>query len=248
VTFATNDVFKPLKVNMELPAGTTIKCKVGAATYLQVNGLTSTIKITESSMVELTRMDFHGTGLSADTDTLLTVKYGTILSSVRKLSANSRYEVVTPKGKTAVRGTDFQVTVTALADGKDPVTYVVTYTCVVGQILVSADVDGKEAMKVLTSGQEWVPGEGDVKNAPPLTPVVVVMPPAPPEPASPPPPVQLQQPFDGNGAPNPAVDAGKNPFQRINPVPMPNPLPPPPPGPGTGGVVLTPSISPPTRH
>ena len=49
-------------------------------------------------MLELTRIDVHGTGRDADTETLLTVEYGTILYSVRKLSANSRYEVHTPNG------------------------------------------------------------------------------------------------------------------------------------------------------
>jgi len=189
----------PLKVNMQLPVGTTIKSSPGSDAYLQVNGFTSTIKVSELSMLELTRMDVHDTGRDADTETLLTVKYGTILYSVRKLSANSRYEVHTPKGVAAVRGTDFLVTVTALATGK----VLVTYSCVRGQLLVSADVDGEIVTKTLSTGQSWVPGEGDVKGGQILSVPPIDLPPMdfPPPPAVVPP-VVLQQPFNGSGAPN----------------------------------------------
>ena len=174
-------------------------------------------------MVELTKMDVHGTGPAADTETVLTVKYGTILYSVRKLSANSRYEVHTPNGVAAVRGTDFQVTVTTLATGKVRV----SYTCVTGQLLVSADVDGQIVTKVLATSQQWVPGEGDVVILPPgIGPGMLPSSPAvPPPPPVVPPPVVLQQPFSAGAAPNPAVDLGQNPYQRSAPLPIPDPRP-----------------------
>jgi hypothetical protein len=220
VAYATNGLFMPLKVNMQLPAGTTIKSSPDSDAYLQVNGLTSSIKVTENSEVELTKMDVHGTGPSADTETVLTVKYGTILYSVRKLSANSRYEVHTPNGLAAVRGTDFQVTVTALATGK----VLASYTCVTGQLLVSADVDGQNVTKVLATGQSWVPGEGDVNGGQFLFGSPFDLPPKvfPPPPAVVPP-VVLQQPFNGGAAPNPAVDVGQNPYKRVPPAPIPPP-------------------------
>ncbi len=160
VTYATGGVFLPLKINMDLPAGSTIKAGPGASAYLQVNGFTSTIKVTEDSTVVLTRMDVHGAGLDADTETVLTVKSGTILGKVKKLSANSRYEVHTPNGVAAVRGTDFQVTVTSLPAGRVQV----TYTCVTGQLLVSLNGIGQPVSKVLTSGQTWSLTAGDVRT------------------------------------------------------------------------------------
>ena len=220
VAYATNGLFRPLKINMALPPGTTIRSGQGSDSYLQVNGFTSTIKVTELSMLELTRMDVHGTGRDADTETLLTVKYGTILYSVRKLSANSRYEVHTPNGAASVRGTDFQVTVTALATGKVHV----SYTCVTGQLLVSADVDGQNVTKVLATGQQWVPGEGDVKSLPPA--VLIGIRASSPG-VLPPPAVVLQQPFNGSGAPDPAVDVGQTPFKRAMAPPT-TPVAPPP--------------------
>jgi FecR protein len=224
VTYAINGVFAPLKINMELAAGTTIKSGPGSDSYLQVNGFTSTVKVTEKSEVELTRMDVHGAGLGADTETVLTVKYGTILYSVRKLSANSRYEVHTPNGVAEVRGTDFQVTVTALPAGK----VLVTYLCVTGQLLVSAEVEGQNVTKVLTTGQQWVPGAGDVTDVPLTTVEEIGGPMSVQYKPLPPPPVVLQQPFNGSGAPNPAVDVGHDPFQHVTPVTIPNALPPPP--------------------
>lgn len=253
VTYATGGVFMPLKVNMQLPAGATIKAGPGASSYLQVNGFTSTIKVTEDSTVELTRMDVHGAGRDADTDTLLTVKSGTILFSVRKLSANSRYEVHTPNGVAAVRGTDFQVTVAPLPAGEVQV----TYTCVTGQLLVSANVNGQDGViKVLETGQYWVPGEGDVKDVK-VVPISLMkalggVAPFHPEPPPPPPAVVLIQPFNGNGAPNLSVDVGQKPLKRVAPLPIPGPVPipgpPPPPLDNPAKTTIIPNSPSPTRH
>jgi hypothetical protein len=218
-TYATDGLFKPLRVNMELLAGTTIKTGKGSDTYIQVNGLTSTIKVAEDSLVELTRMVAYGKEPSADTETVLTVKRGTVLYSVRKLSANSRYEVHSPNGVANVRGTDFSVSVTALPSGKDQV----TFFCVMGQIQVSANVDGQMVVKNLTTGQKWVPGEGDVKDMPiNITMVDPVGPGGFPPPFQPPPPV-LIQPFNGVGAPNPGLDEGQTPARPGKSAPVPSP-------------------------
>jgi hypothetical protein len=223
VTYTTNGLFMPLKVNMQLPAGTTTKSGPASEAWLQVNGFTSTIKVTENSEVELTKMDAHGSGPAAETETVLTVKYGTTLGSVRKLSANSRYEIHTPNGVAAVRGTDFQVTVTALATGK----IIVSYTCVTGQLLVSADVDGQNVTKVLATGQQWVPGEGEVTEVVPWVITGIWSPMSVKAEPLPPPPVVLQQSFNGGAAPNTTVDVGQNPYKRVTPAPIPHPGPPP---------------------
>jgi hypothetical protein len=244
VTYATDRVFLPLKINMQLPAGTIIKADRGASAYLQVNGFTSTIKVTEVSEVELTRMDVHGAGPDADTDTLLTVKVGTILAHVRKLSANSRFEMHTPNGVAAVRGTDFQVTVEYFTIGKVQV----TYTCVTGQLLVSANVNGRNVTRVLESAQSWVPGEGDVQGVPIAVMKAIGGPISfqPEPPPQPPPPVVLVQPFNGSGAPNPAVDAGQNPSKRVASLPIPGPPPPPLDNPARTAII--PNSPSPTRH
>ena len=217
ITFSTNGGSGRLRMNMELPAGASITTGAETETYLQVNGKTSTIKVTENTTLELTKMDYQSTLFGKDTETVLTVKYGTILGSVRKLSANSSYMIHTPNGSAAVRGTDFQITATAFQGG----VYAVTYACVTGQLIVTATVDGKEISQTLQTGQSWTPGKGDVKHTPiwdgggVYYPTVIDLPP--------PPPPALIQPFHGNGPPNTAVDIGRNPYIRGPPPPPPPP-------------------------
>ena len=229
VTYATNGEFRRLRTNMQLPAGTTVKTDEGAEAYLQVNGYTSTIKLSEKSTLELTKMDRSSSKEKADTQTVLTLKSGNVQWSVRKLSAPSYYEIYTPDGVAAVRGTDFGITADPLPDGKSQVTYRV----VTGQLAVTAVVDGKEVTQILQTGQYWVPGEGDIRSAPAtvpygdVVPIVVVLPPS-----SPP---NLIQPFHGAGAPNTAVDVGMNPYGNprsshgviIRTLPIRTPPPPP---------------------
>jgi hypothetical protein len=136
---------------MELRGGDTVKTEANAEAYLQVNGFTSTIKITENTILELTKMDCK---IGGDTETVLTVKKGKILSSVRKLSANSSYVIHTPKGVASIRGTDFEIAADLLPDGA----YRVTFTSVTGQVSVTAMVDGQEKTQNLTTGQSWTPG------------------------------------------------------------------------------------------
>ena len=223
ITFSTNGTFKRLRVNMELTAGTIIKTDAGSEAYLQVNGFTSTIKITENSILELTKMEQRRTLAGWDSETVLTVKMGKILSSVRKLSANSSYVIHTPKGVASIRGTDFEIAADLLPDG----TYRVTFTSITGQVSVTAMVDGQEKTQNLTTGQSWTPGEGDPKSAPPppivgdylpagvrLIPVISTS-----GPLSPP---TVIQPFNGAGPPNTAVDMGRNPYIRVSQPPPPH--------------------------
>lgn len=191
--------WKPLRVNQELTEGTLMKSEAGADAYLQVNGLTSTVKLTESTTITLKKMLATGAGMSADTSTDLKLDDGTVLGSVRKLSANSDYQVTVPNGVAGIRGTDFEVKVVQTSPGN----YVVTFTSVTGQIqcqatvtqgVLGGPVTGSVVVKNLQTGQSWTPGPActaevlqvtaDVINAfnnafqpPPVTP------PAPPPPS-----------------------------------------------------------------
>ena len=222
VHVAIQDRLNSVRTDMGLPEGSIISTGDRAETYLHVNGLTSTVKITENSVLELTLMRCSGNPLNPDTATVLTVKRGTVHSSVRKLSANSYYEVQTPKGVAEVRGTDFSVAVTPGANGE----YHVTYLCVTGMLLVEAPVNGVPVTQILTTGQKWVPGEGEVTGTQSTVltgghyGITIV----PSDPQTPHPPGYIQ-PFHGNGPPNPAVDTGRNPYIHVTPPPPPPPPP-----------------------
>jgi len=225
VEVASGGAIRRIRTNMELAPRAIIKTTDNAQAYLQVNGFTSTVKVEPSTVVELTRMEQRGGFIGGDSYTVLTLKVGSIICSVRKLSADSLYEISTPNGVARIRGTDFAVAAKPIEHGK----FQVTYTAVAGQIVVSAMVNGVEVTEALNTGQAWVPGEGDVRpmnvqdwarfSGPPIPLVPWLR-------SSPPPLPDFIQPFNGNGPPNPAVDAGQNPYAKRSP-PIPHPLPPP---------------------
>jgi hypothetical protein len=225
IEIANDGVIRPMSVNMELLAGTIIKTTTDSEAYLQVNGFTSTVKLVPNTVAEINRMEQRGEFAGGDSYTVLTLRIGSILGSVRKISADSLYEIRTPNGVARIRGTDFQIAATPTKDGK----FRVSYTSVTGQIVVSAMVNGVEVTKALTTNQEWVPGEGEIKNLPEphYYPTDRYLPP----------PVFILQPFNGNGPPNPAVDAGQNPYAHGAPPPPPRPIPGPSPSPGTSGMI-----------
>jgi hypothetical protein len=121
--------FKPLKVNQVLAPGTILQSGPNSQAYLIVNGLTSTVKVTENTTMTLTTMITYPAG---DSSTMLKLDGGTLLGSVKKLSANSDYKITVPNGVAAIRGTDWQVTVTL---NRTTGTYTITFTSVTGTIV-----------------------------------------------------------------------------------------------------------------
>jgi hypothetical protein len=145
--------FKKLRTNMELTKDTVLKSAAGAEAYLQVNGFTSTVKLTESTEMTLEKMEQIGGFVGGDSTTDLKLASGTLLGSVRKISANSEYKVAVPNGVAGIRGTDFQVTVTYNGAGS----FTVQFTSVTGQIscaVVNAP-PGSQTTANLTTGQTW---------------------------------------------------------------------------------------------
>jgi hypothetical protein len=149
----------PLKPNMELDPGTTISTGPDSVVYLNVNGLSSSVRIQADTTMSIPQMERIGSAREGDTETTLDIKLGSILGQVKKVSGNSTYEIKTPHGVAGIRGTDFEVQVQQLPDGK----YLVTFTSVQGTVIVSAVVAGEIQTKTLKTGDSWTPGEGDVR-------------------------------------------------------------------------------------
>jgi hypothetical protein len=109
----------------------------------------------------MTRSD---TSRDSDEETMLDLQDGAILGNVKKISANSRYEIKTPHGVAGIRGTDYHIKSHLESDGR----HTVTFTSITGQVIVSAVVDpgGPTVVKVLRDGESWTPGNGDVVPTP----------------------------------------------------------------------------------
>lgn len=142
--------FKPLKVNQELAPGTVIKSGPGATAYLSVNGVTSAVKIQENTTVTLSKM----TATGEDSSTSLKLDGGTLLGSVKKVTATSDYNVVVPGGVAAIRGTDWEVTVTYQGSGNFTVTFTSGSGTVYCTVTLATGVAGQNTQN-LTTGQSW---------------------------------------------------------------------------------------------
>jgi hypothetical protein len=165
VEYEFNGAWMPLKPNKELDPG--VKIRTGPDSYadLFVNG-SSTVRIAEDTTMIIPEMFRVGPVRGADTETTLDLQNGTVLGNVKKLSANSRYEIKTPHGVAGVRGTDFEVTVKTEPNGG----FVVTFTSVTGELIVSAIVGPPgtpPTVKLLRTGESWTPGQGEVMPTPP---------------------------------------------------------------------------------
>jgi hypothetical protein len=156
-TFSFGGVTKKLEPGMMLDAGVTITTGPDSYVYLNVNGSMSAVRVSADTTLVLEKMDRIGPGREGDTETMLNVQAGSILGQVQKVGANSRYEITTPHGVAGIRGTDWSVIVTALANGQ----YEVTFEAVQGTLVASAVVNGALQTKTLNGGEKWIVG-GDV--------------------------------------------------------------------------------------
>jgi len=164
VQYQSGGGWMPVKVNMELDAGATIRTGPESSCDMSVNGLSSAIRVDADTTMGIPTMNRSGAGHDADMDTMLELQGGSILGNVKKISANSHYEIKTPHGIAGIRGTDVGIVSVMQSDG----TYVVTFTSITGQVIVSATETpgGPVIVKVLRDGESWTPGQGDVHPTP----------------------------------------------------------------------------------
>lgn len=149
-----NGPMMDLHPNTELPEGATVKTGPNASVDIQVNGRTSVVRVTADTTMTLKTMEDLGAG---DSETMLNLSSGELLGTVKKISKGSRYEIQTPRGVAGIRGTDWAVQVTQLANGL----YTVTFTSITGEVICVANVDingnPTPVTKILVNGQSWTP-------------------------------------------------------------------------------------------
>ncbi len=121
VTYTTAaGVSGKLRVNMELESGATVITGPDSYAYLNINGLTSTVRVAPDTTLAIPTMDRVGSARDSDTETMLDIKTGEVEGNVPKVTANSTYEIKTPHGVAGIRGTSWDVIVVLLQSGELP--------------------------------------------------------------------------------------------------------------------------------
>lgn len=158
-TYTVNGMSNPLKVNMELPEGATITTGPNSDVKMSVNGVTSAVDVRAETTISLAEM----TKMGRDSQTQLDLKTGSILGQVRKVAANSKYEIKTPRGVAGIRGTDFMVSVSALPGGG----FSVTFSSITGTVFVTATLGPNNNVQTVTlhDGQSFTAGENALSTA-----------------------------------------------------------------------------------
>jgi hypothetical protein len=165
VEYLDNSVWLPVRPNMKFDAGITIRTGSDGMADLSVNGFSSAVRITNNTTLQIPTMTYVGTAREGDTTTMLNLVSGSVLGNVKKITKNSRYEIMTPHGVAGVRGTDFGVSAILTEDHK----WTVTFNSITGTITVSAVINGVTVTHTLTTGTSWVIGE----NPKPMTPEAI---------------------------------------------------------------------------
>jgi hypothetical protein len=154
-----NGPWLPVKPNMKFSAGITIRTGPDGSADISVNGNSSAVRMTNNTILQIPTMSYTGSVREGDTTTMLNLETGTVIGNVKKISANSRYEIMTPHGVAGIRGTDFAVECVPL----DNHMFDVTFSSITGVITVSAVINGQTVTKTLTTGQSWEIGK-DVRQ------------------------------------------------------------------------------------
>jgi hypothetical protein len=101
--------WKRLTIGHRLMRGNIVRTDKTAVVdcFLDVNG--PVLRITPDTNLEFTTLTFEQTADETVIDTELGMSNGRILGAVKKLAAASKYEVTTPGGVAAMRGTQFDI-------------------------------------------------------------------------------------------------------------------------------------------
>jgi hypothetical protein len=148
-----------LMPNMQLPAEATIQTGTDSIVHLQINGRASEVRLMPQSILTLKTVE---NSAERNSETRLDLRLGTVLGSVKTISKDSKYEVITPRAVAFIRGsgTDFEVQSTLKEYGVDTV----TFTCITGQMICLPKVLGLKGridigrdVKTLDAGQSYTP-------------------------------------------------------------------------------------------
>jgi len=134
--------------------------KIGPAADSNVRGWVSykaqsvqnVVRLKGDTVLAIDKLSASNMGVDATTDTELDLQKGTILGDVKKLSAASTYQIRTPNGMAAIRGTTFALSATGLI------------TVTKGSCYIS--INGQPA-QLVNPGQQFDPTTGQITTLTP---------------------------------------------------------------------------------
>ncbi len=141
--------FKPLRVGTKLPAGSVVRTEANSKVDMLIDTDKSVVRVQESSQLGIDTLKVDDAGIEPVVENDLNLPAGEILGNVKKIAAASKYQVKTPNGVAAIRGTEYRVN----ANGQVTVVsgrVAVTITRTVGNQQVSLTV-------MVEAGQTFTP-------------------------------------------------------------------------------------------
>lgn len=106
--YSTGGAAQPLKVGTELPAGSVVNTGADSTVILDL-GDSGRVSVKPESTLSIDKLNVQKVGGDTVVETELEVRKGSILGNVKKLSADSKYNVNTAKGVAGIRGTLYHI-------------------------------------------------------------------------------------------------------------------------------------------
>ncbi|HYE33565.1 MAG TPA: FecR domain-containing protein [Methylomirabilota bacterium] len=146
-----------VKVGMQFPPNTVIRTAPDSTVDLFLNQNGPVVRVTSDTSLGLDKLSYETGGVEDTIETQLDLRNGRILGNVKKLAAASRYEIKTPRGVAAIRGTEYDISANGVMH------------CVSGQFQVAYVLpNGQVQLVTVNAGQTAVPPSGN--QAPQVSP------------------------------------------------------------------------------
>lgn len=155
--FSDGGSWMALKVGKVLRAGAKIRTQPASTVDLFLDANGPVVRVTENTELGLDKLAFEQTGSDSVIDTQLDLKLGRILGKVNKLASASKYEIKTPVGVAAIKGTEYDIS----ANG--------VFRVIEGEVLVAFSRAGQAQQQAVRAGEVFTPTGGGPTPIDPAT-------------------------------------------------------------------------------
>jgi hypothetical protein len=144
--------WKSLRVGTILKPGAIVRTGLESQVDLFLDHNGPVVRITESTELALNKLNFDVTGSDVVIDTELDLRSGRILGYVKRTSEASRYDVRTPQGVAAIKGTEYDISaigVVKIVEGRVVFAY--------------QNAQGQTVTQVVNTGEVFMVTDGRVR-------------------------------------------------------------------------------------